>query len=161
MTQRLLLTFMLTAVAASPLAAQTSQPQPIARTAFMQRLDSDFVTVDANKDGFTDKTEIEAAQSKAFAARKAAVIREREATFKRLDADKNGSLTLTEFNSAVVATQLPKPNAAPVLGRLDTNKDGKVSLAENRVPAMAQFDRADGNKDGTLSVEEQRGRPRQ
>ena len=25
---------------------------------------------------------------------------------------------------------------------IDTNKDGKVSLAENRAPAMAQFDRA-------------------
>ena len=43
-----------------------------------------------------------------------------------------------------------------MLTRFDTNKDGKVSLAENRTPALAQFDRADTNKDGSLSVAEQR-----
>ena len=43
-----------------------------------------------------------------------------------------------------------------MLSRLDTNKDGKVSLAENRTPAMAQFDRADSNKDGSLSPAEQK-----
>ena len=45
-----------------------------------------------------------------------------------------------------------------MLSRLDTNKDGKISLSENRGPAMAQFDRADTNKDGTLSSEEQKAR---
>ena len=58
------------------------------------------------------------------------------------------------------ATPVRKADATPVLNRFDTNKDGKVSLAENRAPAIAQFDRADTNKDGTLSVEEQRARNR-
>jgi hypothetical protein len=51
---------------------------------------------------------------------------------------------------------MPKPNATPMLTKLDTNKDGKISAAENRTPAVAQFDRADTNKDGTLSVDEQK-----
>lgn len=154
---------------ASPLAAQapaqgaarTAGPQPVGRTAFMQRIDGAFVAIDANKDGFTDKAEIEAAETRLFAERKAQALKDREAAFRRLDVNKDGSLTLQEFNAVMAATALPKANAAPILARLDTNKDGKVSLAENRVPAMARFDRADANKDGTLSAEEQRARPRQ
>jgi hypothetical protein len=63
-------------------------------------------------------------------------------------------LSLAEFNAAMAA-QTPKPNAAPQIARLDTNKDGRVSMAESRAPAGAQFDRLDTNKDGILSVEEQ------
>ncbi len=142
-----------TAPAARP--AQTG-PQPVSRAAYMQNIDGAFVRVDTNKDGFTDRPEIEAAETRAMTARKANALRERETAFRRLDANKDGNLTLQEFNSVAAATALPKPNATPFLNRLDTNKDGKVSLAENRVPAIARFDRADTNKDGTLSVEEQR-----
>jgi len=65
---------------------------------------------------------------------------------------------LAEFNAQVSAAPIKKADATPALNRFDTNKDGKVSLAENRAPAIVQFDRADTNKDGTLSVEEQRAR---
>jgi hypothetical protein len=158
-TNRFILTAFILA-SATPALAQAAPaaqgPQPIPKTAFMQRIDSNFVSVDANKDGFTDRAELEAAESRALTARKAEMLKEREAAFRRLDADKNGSLTLQEFNAVAAAQALPKADAAPILSRFDTNKDGKVSLAENRGPAMAQFDRADTNKDGTLSVEEQR-----
>ena len=161
MTHRILLTAFLStaAVAASAqnAAAPAAQgPQPLTRTAFMQKVDNSFVTVDTNKDGFMDRTEIEAAETKVMGARKAMVLRQREALFKNLDANKDGNLTLQEFNAKVQAAALPKANATPVLGRLDTNKDGKISLAENRAPSMAQFDRADTNKDGSLSAAEQR-----
>ena len=136
-------------------APAANTPQPIPRTAFIQRVDSTFVGIDANKDGFTDRAEIEAAEGRALVALKARGLREREAGFKRLDKDNSGSLTLAEFN-AVVAAQPIKTDTASVLGRFDTNKDGKVSLAENRAPALAQFDRADTNKDGSLSVAEQK-----
>ncbi len=158
MTHRLLLTAILT-LAASPALAQTAPaaaPQPIAKTAFMQRIDRDFVAADANKDGFADRAELESAETKIFAARKAAVLRNREGYFRQLDANKDGSLTLAEFNAQVSAAPIKKADATPALNRFDTNKDGKVSLAENRAPAIAQFDRADTNKDGTLSVDEQR-----
>ena len=84
------------------------------------------------------------------------LLRQRAAAFSQLDSNKDGSLTLQEFNAQAAAAQPPKANATVTLNRFDANKDGKVSLAENRGPAMAQFDRADTNKDGTLSVEEQR-----
>jgi hypothetical protein len=136
-------------------AAPERTPQPIPKAAFVQRIDAGFAAVDTNKDGVTDKAEIEAAETKTMSARKAELISEREAIFQKLDTNKNGSLTLQEFNAPLAAQQLPKADATPILGRLDTNKDGKVSAAENRAPAVAQFDKADTNKDGTLSVAEQ------
>jgi Ca2+-binding EF-hand superfamily protein len=156
-----LLTVFLTAVATAAYAqnaaapAPAAGPQPLTRTTFMQKVDQSFVTVDANKDGFMDRAEIEGAEVKALTARKAAMLRERETIFRRLDTNKDNALSMQEFSAPIVAAPI-KANAAPVLSRLDTNKDGKISLAENRAPAMTQFDRADTNKDGTLSATEQR-----
>ncbi len=161
MTNRILLTaFLTTAAAAAPAqnSAAPAQPQPVSRANYMQRIDNGFVSADSNKDGFLERAEIEGAESRVLAARKAALLKQREAAFKRMDANKDGSLSPTEYNAPLVNAALPKANATPVLNRLDTNKDGKVSLAENRGPAIAQFDRADTNKDGTLSAEEQRAR---
>jgi Ca2+-binding EF-hand superfamily protein len=157
-TKKILLCAIL-AAAATPVLAQASapaQPQPITRTSFMQKIDSAFTGVDTNKDGFTDRAEIEAAEAKALAARKTVVLKERERAFQRLDSNKDGLLSLAEFNAIIAAQALPKANATPLLNKLDTNKDGKISLSENRAPAMAQFDRADTNKDGTISAAEQK-----
>ena len=157
MTKHLLLSLLLVS-AASPALPQAATapkgPQPISRTVYMARVDSTFGAVDANKDGFTDKSEIEAFEAKALAARKAQLLKQRETAFRQMDKDKNGTLSLAEFNAAMAA-QTPKPNAAPQIARLDTNKDGRVSMAESRGPAGAQFDRLDTNKDGILSVDEQ------
>ena len=151
------LAFIASAVAA-PAMAQTQpaaqQAQPVSKAVFLQQVDAAFNAVDVNKDGFTDRSELEAAQAKSFAARKTQVIQGREAAFRELDKDKNGSLTLAEFNAVVAAQPIPKADATPFLQRLDANKDGKISVAENRNPATAQFDRADTNKDGSLSPAE-------
>ena len=168
MFNRLSLIALLASATVAPATAQTapaarapaaSSPQPIPRAAFMQRIDSVFVAADANRDGFADRAELESVQVKDFNARKAYVIKQREAGFRALDKDNNGSLSMAEFN-AVVAAQPVKTDTAAVLGRFDTNKDGKVSLAENRAPALAQFDRADTNKDGSMSVAEQKAAAR-
>lgn len=157
MTKHLLLSLLL-ASAASPALPQAATapkgPQPISRTVYMSRVDSTFGAIDTNKDGYTDKSEIEAFEAKALAARKAQMLKQRETAFRQMDKDKNGTLSLAEFNAAMAA-QTPKPNAAPQIARLDTNKDGRVSMAESRGPAGAQFDRLDTNKDGILSVDEQ------
>lgn len=159
MTHRFLLTAFLATGAASALAQNSiapaaQAPQPVSRATYMQKVDNAFVNVDANKDGFMERSEIETAETKALTGRKAVMLRDREAAFRKMDANKDGSLTLQEYNAALVAVQIRKPNAAPVLSRLDSNKDGKISLAENRAPSMAQFDRADANKDGMLTPTE-------
>ena len=159
MITRFALVALLATAASAPAAAQnapaTNGQTTLARAAFMQRVDAIFVSADSNKDGFATRPELELAQTKELQGRKAAVIRQREGAFKQLDKDNNGSLTMTEFNAVVVAQPI-KTDTASVLGRFDTNKDGKVSRAEKRAPALAQFDRADTNKDGSLSVSEQK-----
>lgn len=139
---------------------QQQAPQPIVKAQFVQRIDSGFNEVDTNKDGFSDRSEIIASETKVLNARKQMVITQREAAFKELDTNNNGSLTLAEFNAKVVAAPI-QADAAPVLAQLDKNKDGKVSKEENRAPAVASFDRLDTNKDGTLSVAEQQAAQRQ
>ena len=160
MTNRLTVLALLGSAIAAPALAQTApaaqQPQPLAKASVLQQLDAAFTAVDANKDGFTDRAEIEAAETRALNARKAQVIQGRAAAFKQLDKDNNGQLSLAEFNAVVAAQPVPKADAGQFLQRFDTNKDGKVSKTEHRAPASAQFDRADANKDGTLSVAEQR-----
>ena len=134
-------------------AAQATQP--LSRATFMQRIDAVFVSADANKDGFADRAELDAAQTRELNARKTALLRRSQEIFKTLDKDNNGTLTVQEFNAQIAAAPI-KTDPAAALARFDTNKDSKVSLSENRAPALAQFDRADTNKDGTLSVAEQK-----
>ena len=159
MTNHLLLTVLLASAASPALpqaAAAPKGPQPVSRVVYMSRIDRGFAEIDTNKDGYTDRAEFEAAETKAIAMRKAQILKQREAAFRQMDKDKSGSLSLTEFNSVVAAEPTRKADAAPRLTRLDTNKDGRVSMVENRAPASAQFDRLDTNKDGILSVEEQK-----
>lgn len=145
------------AVTVPGLAQAPARPglQPISKAVFTQRLDQEFAVADVNKDGFADRSELVAQQAKSFADRKAAMLREREAAFRQLDTDNSGSLTLQEFNARASASQSPQADVTPTLNRFDTNKDGKISRAENRALAIGQFDRSDTNKDGTLSIDEQ------
>ena len=46
---------------------------------------------------------------------------------------------------------------AESIGRVDGNKDKKLSFAEFSAGPLGAFDRMDRNKDGTLSVAEQKG----
>jgi len=160
-SNHLLLTAILASIASPALpqagTAPPKGPQPVSRTVYMSRIDSGFASIDTNKDGFTDRAEIAAAETKALTARKTQQLKQREAAFRQLDKDKSGSLSLQEFNAALAA-QNAKPDVAAYITRLDSNKDGKVSMAESRAPAAARFDRMDANKDGILSVDEQKAR---
>ena len=154
MTKSFALLALLVSAPAFAQAQQAQQPQPVAKTEFLARIDAGFNEVDANKDGFSDRAEILASETKVLNMRKAAALKQSEEVFKQLDANKDGRLTVQEFTSKLAATPI-QADAAPALNQLDKNKDGKVSKEENRAPAVATFDRVDTNKDGTLSVAEQ------
>ena len=116
LTTSLLLTLMLASAASPGLpqaggAAKANAPQPISRAVYMSRADKAFGTVDTNKDGYSDRAEIEAVETRVLAARKAQLLKQREATFGQMDKDKNGSLSLQEFNAAV-ASRTSKADAS-------------------------------------------------
>ncbi len=121
-----------------------------------------FDRVDANKDGFIERSESHAA---------------REAIFARLDANKDGRLTPEELagsrrprsqssraRDGGVNSQPATPPSGTTTGRpprvsrgfqrLDTNQDGFISRAEWLAADNARFERCDTNKDGKLAFGE-------
>jgi hypothetical protein len=69
--------------------------------------------------------------------------------FAEMDANKDGFVTAEELGGAEGAGR-----AAGMVARLDSDKDGKVSLAELSARMLASFDFADSNKDGILTPQE-------
>lgn len=107
-------------------------------------------------------------------AESVALVREH---FGRFDANKDGVITTAEidesharFADKVRHSEGGRPNARRMLGgrgfggrmivRADSNKDGRITLAEAEALAMQHFDRLDTNRDGQVTPEERRaGRP--
>lgn len=142
--------FTLALATAAPLAAQSTAPtatKSVTRAQVIANAETEFARVDANKDGQMSRAEIENFQRTSATAR---VTARNKALFAELDADKNGQISPAEFAKA---SPVPKPDANFVL-RIDTNKDGQVSLAEHRGAALETFTKIDANKDGTLTAAE-------
>jgi Ca2+-binding EF-hand superfamily protein len=152
-----------TAALAQPVAAQTGRPanpatrpaalasdaQPVPRATFISTMDAEFRGMYVDKNNILTKKEIEDFQ------RSASVIiaqQRNAAIFQALDKDKNGSLSPGEF--AALRSNLPPPNAAPVLAQTDANRDGSVTLVEYRAGKLVNFDRMDTDKDGVVSLAE-------
>lgn len=82
--------------------------------------------------------------------------------FTEMDADKNGSISPTEFER-YREIQNAQPDQGRGLTRIgrswfdkcDTNGDGKVSQAEAIARPLSLFDMADANRDGVASIAEQ------
>lgn len=107
------------------------------------------------------------------------------AAFDRLDANKDGSISREEFSKAreerierrvefkekapkdgkgvrrhVMRTHGPGAFGGRMIVMADTDKDGKITLAEAEALALQHFDQMDTNKDGQVTPEERRaGRP--
>lgn len=78
-----------------------------------------------------------------------------EATlFRKLDTDRNGRVSRSEFLKALPAATPLKVDSA--MGDYDSNKDGKISRSEFQALAVAEFDRMDLNKDGVIRGAEQK-----
>lgn len=120
-----------------------------------------FAKMDANRDGFVTKTEVES-QRQAMRAERTA------RRFDRLDSNSDGSISREEFEAA--RAQRGEAGAHKAMrrhhrmggmhGRLlamaDSNSDGRVSLQEAQAAALRHFDMADANRDGTVTREERR-----
>ena len=125
-------------------AAPPAQPAPRAHRMMQTELRTDvqghvakmFARLDANHDGFIDKSEMDAREAK-----REAKVEQRAAKFDpaqmfaRLDANKDGKITQAEADAAHKARAEAKAGApskthAGFFARLDTNKDGVVTRAE-------------------------------
>ena len=138
---------------ASAASAQTATAQPgRTRVQVTQQLDAKFKTFDSNRDGRLSKAEIQAAETRAQQQAAAQIAKRTEESFARLDKDKNGQLSLAEFRAA--APPVRGISADVLLQRLDTNKDGGVTVQEFGSRTLAAFDRMDRNRDGTLTAAE-------
>ncbi len=132
-------------------APRTAANQPMSRAAFIATMDAEFGRLDANRDGAGTRAEVEASQRRIVAATAATRA---AANFARIDTDRNGQLSLAEFTRATAAPG--KTDSTAVMNRLDANRDSKVTLIEYRTLTLTTFDRLDTDKDGVLSVAEQR-----
>ena len=72
--------------------------------------------------------------------------------FRKMDADKNGQLSQSEFEK--IATPAPVANAQPMIARMDGNRDSQISGAEYRTATLANFDRVDSDRNGIVTTEE-------
>lgn len=136
---------------ASVASAQSKAPagQSLPRAQFIANMDGEFRKMDADKNGQLTKSEIEEYQKLQAVAQ--AQSRNR-ALFTQLDTDKNGQLSKTEF--AKIATPAPAASAQPILASRDLNRDGQISMVENRTATLANFDRLDSDKDGIVTAAE-------
>ena len=140
----------LLATGAAPAAApKLTAPVPVPRTEFIATMDAQFAKMDADRNKIVTRAEIEQYQ-RALALVEARA--EARALFARLDTDKNGQLSAAEFERMAITP--PPPNAAPLLGEADLNKDGRITLVEYRTAKLANFDRMDTDKDGVVSIAE-------
>ena len=139
---------------ATPLLAQAA-PRPVSRAEFLKANSSRFAAIDANHDGKIDRKEMAATQQRELAGARQQLQQQLAAKFQQLDTNKNGSLSLAEFQAAmpnIATSETPDQ----LLAQLDANKNGTVSADEFRASDVAKFNRADKNKDGIVSPAEAR-----
>ena len=183
---RLLVAGLLLATTAPLLA----QPAPVgarapmatmARADVQTRVQAQFAKRDANRDGFLTTEELTRRGGQRDGAMKVRrmggerAMRDPNAAFDRLDADRDGAISRAEFATArqvriekrVVVNGQRQPGAmrgmrrggggmmgAAMLQMADANRDGRVSLAEATTGALRHFDMIDSNRDGRITPEE-------
>lgn len=195
-------------VAVSPAIAQAVQPAP-APNVLIQRapmaakvhtraevgthVRTMFERLDSNRDGFVTKAEAQAAKAargdrgdrrgKRIERRGAGSpdrrTANRGAMFDRIDSNRDGSLSRSEFEAAPMRQQRRvamrsdgQPGArpegmrmrgmrmgmgglrGPMFDMADANRDGRVTLQEATAAAHRHFDMADANRDGQVTPQE-------
>jgi len=150
------LALMVAQAAATPAApARPAAPQPVTKALIQNQSKATFDLFDANKDGWVDRAEAQKGMDASNAKRRTDEV---NATFARLDANKDGSLTKQEFDALFTPTR--PVTKVQWMDSNDTNKDGRVSLAEATASAMATFDKLDTDHNGVVSAAEMKAASR-
>lgn len=111
-------------------------------------MDGEFRKMDADKNGTVTRAEIVAFEKAVSVVKAQAKNRK---LFARLDSDRNGQLSAAEFGR--LASPAPA-DAAPMLSRMDLNRDQSLTLVEYRTATLANFDRMDADKNGIVTPAE-------
>lgn len=128
--------------------AEPAGPKPVLRAQFIASMDAEFGRLDGDRNGLVTPAEIE--HSERAKAQASAEARNR-AQFAQLDTNRNGQLSPAEF--AKLTPQVVV-SAAPILARMDGNRDQHVSLVEYRTATLANFDRLDTDRNGVVTAAE-------
>jgi Ca2+-binding EF-hand superfamily protein len=184
MTKAFLIGAAAAALLAVPASAQPQRPAAPAldRAPIEARIAEHFQRVDANRDGFVTREEAEGARDAMRAQRQERRGERRAALFARLDADRNGVISREEFERPQARAEGERGErgerraergerrgqrfahrrggrmgggfGGEAFARLDSNGDGRVSLAEATAGRLQRFDRVDSNRDGRIDREE-------
>lgn len=139
----------MTSSALAQTAPKAGASAPVPRATYIITMDAEFRKMDGDKDGKVTRAEIETFDRGAALGQARARA---QAMFAELDTDRSGQLSPTEF--ARIVSGSPSVDGRPLLGKLDTNKDGTISLIEHRAGKLAYFDQIDSDKDGVVTVVE-------
>ena len=145
--------------------------QDMTRADVEAKVKDHFAKVDGNKDGAVTQDEM-----KAF--REARRAKMQDAHFKKMDANGDGSISRDEFDTAHAARHdkmakgdgeghrkwkegrrghhgmMATKMGGHIFKKADANNDGKVTLAEAEIAALAHFDKVDADKNGTVTAAE-------
>ena len=141
-------------VPATPVQAVASPgaPPTLTRVSFIQTMDAEFKSRDANSDGRVSRAEVEEFERKS-ALRKSQL--NNSALFLRLDADKNGSITATEFQKLITSPVLP--DISSIMQRFDGlinhfNRYFKIGWRDEFCNLIRNFLRREWRINGTNQV---------
>lgn len=147
-------------------AIETNREQKVEQRAQSFDPSKIFDRLDSNHDGKITVAEVDAARSQRAKAKGGQAAQVHATTFQGLfaaaDANKDNVLTRAEFDAMgeQLKARMERASArsggmaARMFDKSDTNKDGRVTLAEMQQSALAAFDRADLNHDGTITPQE-------